>query len=145
MEINVTKSRVMMDDIMQRYATLVSPLPSCLRALALKFLVESDEEAMGDLRQRLEVIAVEQIALSSHGKPEVKRDLRVKSNNNIAIPLGEYISPVKVLPPKAPLPAYDNVQKVADYALWTKTCGQRITTPSFDELPDATERQEHLN
>ena len=79
------------------------------------------------------------------GKPEGIRDLRVKSNNNIAVPLREYVSPVKVLLPREPLPAYDDAQKAADYVLWTRTRGHRITSPSFDELPDVAEQQEHLN
>ena len=87
MEINVTRSRAIMDDITRHLSRL-------LRALASEFLVGSEEEAMEDLRQRLEVIAVEQIALATHSKQEGIRELRVKSTNNIAIPLKEYILPM---------------------------------------------------
>ena len=102
---------------MQRYAALDSPLPPFLRAIASEFFVGSKEEATADLRQRVEVIAIEQTALSTHSKPEANRDLHAKSTNYIAIPLREYISPVKVLPPREPLPSYDDAQKANDYVL----------------------------
>ena len=51
-KINVTKLRAMMDDVMRRYALLVSTLPPFVRALASEFLVGSEEEATEDLRQR---------------------------------------------------------------------------------------------
>ena len=66
MVINVTNLRAMMDNIMQRYATLVSPLPPFLRKLVSQFFVGSEEEASADVLQILEVIPVEQIALSIH-------------------------------------------------------------------------------
>ena len=133
-----------MDNIMQRYEILVLPLPPFLRSLATEFLVGSEEEATENLRHRLEVIAIEQSAVSVNNKPEEARDRRGKSCN-IAILFEEYISPSKVFLPKAPLPTYDSEQRASDYALWRKTRGHRITSPSFDEPQDAYERQEHLH
>ena len=78
--------------------------------------MESEEEATKDLRHQLEVIAIEQSAVSVNNNPDEARDRRVKSSN-IAIPLKEYISPIKVLPPRAPLLSYVSEQRVADYAL----------------------------
>ena len=62
---NVTKLRAMMDDVVRRYALLVSSLPPFLRTLASEFLVGSEEEATENLRQRLDVIAIEEIATTS--------------------------------------------------------------------------------
>ena len=91
MEINVTMSRAMMDDVMKRCAVLVAPLPPFLLALASEFLVGSEDDATEDLKQRLEVIAIEHIALSTNTKPEASRNLRTKSASTITIPLKEYI------------------------------------------------------
>ena len=100
---------------------------------------------MEDLRRRLDVIAIEQIALSTHNKPEASQNLRAKLTSNTAISLKDYMSPVKVLPPRVPLSIYDDVQKTADLGLLMKTPGHRITSPSLYELPDATGQQAHLN
>ena len=63
MKSNGKRSRVIIDNIMQRYAAL-------LRALALEFLVGSKQEATEDLRQRLEDIGVQQIALLIYSEQE---------------------------------------------------------------------------
>ena len=55
MELNGIISRVMMDNIIQRYATLVLPLPPFLHSLASEFLVGPEELATDDLRHLLEV------------------------------------------------------------------------------------------
>ena len=50
-----------------------------------------------------------------------------------------------MLHPRTPLLTYDTAQRAADYVVWKRMRGHRITSPSFDEVPDAYERQEQLN